>query len=94
MLHSKSFWLTAGLVPVVVLAWWLGAPLLIDKTVDEEFPFAATALVPDNMTLSEIEQTMAGMAKLDQETSEDCRMRWCRRRRLRAATFGTPIRFT
>ncbi len=71
MLHSKSFWLTAGLVPVVVLAWWLGAPLLIDKTVDEQFPFAATALVPDNMTLSEIEQTMAGMAKLDQETSED-----------------------
>lgn len=58
------------LVPVAALAWWLGSPLFLSTTVEEEFPFAGTALVPDGMTRSEVEQVMSGMAKVDQEMSE------------------------
>ena len=45
--------------PVLILAiiagWYLGSPLFIDKRVDEEFPFAITAVVPPEMTRSEVE---------------------------------------
>lgn len=58
------------LVPVAALAWWLGSPLFLSTTVEEEFPFAGTALVPDGMTRGEVEQVMAGIAKVDQEMSE------------------------
>ena len=44
MLQNKRMLLTGGsivLVAVVaVVAWWLLSPLFIDKTVEEEFPFA------------------------------------------------------
>ncbi len=30
-------------MPVAIVGWWLGSPLFIDKTVDEEFPFASRA---------------------------------------------------
>jgi len=35
-----------GLVPVAAIAWWLGSPLLMNTTVEEEFPFAFNATVP------------------------------------------------
>lgn len=31
------------LIPAIWLAWWLGSPLFLDKTVDEPFPVAAAA---------------------------------------------------
>ena len=55
------------LVPVAAFAWWLLSPLFISKTVDEEFPFAATAQVPADMTMAEVETVMETMAKMDQE---------------------------
>jgi hypothetical protein len=33
-----------------VVAWWLISPLFIDQSVDEELPFAAAAVIPDDMT--------------------------------------------
>jgi len=63
-----------GLVVVAGLAaaaWWLASPLFINKTVEEDFPFSANASIPDNMTQSEVEQVMSGMAKVDMEASED-----------------------
>ena len=58
------------LVPVLAVAWWLLAPLFIDKTVEEEFPLAANAVVPSDMTMEEAETTMSAMAKVDSEMTE------------------------
>ena len=72
-LRSKRVWLGAGivvLVPVVALAWYLLSPLFFDKTVEEEFPFAFTAEVPKDMTMSEVEDVMKTMAKVDSEMKE------------------------
>ncbi|MYC30555.1 MAG: hypothetical protein F4X65_10785, partial [Chloroflexi bacterium] len=54
------------LVPVAAFAWWLLSPLFISKTVDEEFPLAATAEIPADMTMAEVEMVMETMAKMDQ----------------------------
>ena len=54
------------LVPVVAFGWWLLSPLFLSKTVDEEFPFAATAEIPADMTMAEVETVMETMAKMDQ----------------------------
>ena len=43
--------LVALAIPLGWLAWWLGSPLFIDKTVEEDFPLAATAQIT-GMTLT------------------------------------------
>ena len=43
------------------------SPLFIDVTVEEEFPFALEAIVPDDTTREEVESAMKVMAKVDQE---------------------------
>ena len=45
-------------VPALAVAWWLGSPLFIDRVVDEPFPRAAMAVVPDNMTEEQVEEIM------------------------------------
>ncbi len=55
------------LIPVVAFAWWLLSPLFLTTTVDEEFPFAANAQIPAEMTMAEVEVVMETMAKMDQE---------------------------
>ena len=49
------------------LAWGLGSPLFINETVEEEFPFAYTAVVPADMEMEDIEMTMAVVAAMDDE---------------------------
>ena len=59
MLRRKRTLVIAGviiLVPVVVIAWWLLSPLLVNKTVEEEFPFAFNATVPLNMDRASVEK--------------------------------------
>ena len=58
------------LTPLVALAWWLGSPLFIDKTVEEEFPLAHSAVLTANITRSEVENVMAVMAQVDQAMEE------------------------
>ena len=50
----------AGIVAVAVLAvaWWLISPLFIDEVVEEGFPRAALAVIPDDMTAEEAEEVM------------------------------------
>jgi hypothetical protein len=55
------------LIPIVAFAWWLLSPLFLTNTVDEEFPFAASAEIPAGMTMTEVETVMETMAKMDQE---------------------------
>ena len=57
-------------LPIVALAWWLLSPLLVDKSVDEALPFAAQAVVPAGMTRDEVQDVMAGMAKLTRQVDE------------------------
>jgi plastocyanin len=46
------------------------SPLFIDKTVEEEFPFAFNAIVPTEMTREQVEEIMAEEAKVEQEVNE------------------------
>ncbi len=45
-------------IPAIALAWWLGSPLFLNKTVDEEFPRTVGATIPDAMTREEAEDVM------------------------------------
>ena len=58
-------------VPILALAWWLGSPLFIDQVVDEPFPRAAMALIPDDMTAEEVEQKMIEAEVTDAPAYED-----------------------
>ena len=62
---TKRNLIIAGIViaiPVLGLAWWLGSPLFIDTEVSEEFPMAAGAVVPDDMTREQVEGAMVDAA--------------------------------
>lgn len=65
-----------GLVSVPVLAvtiwlgWSLGSPLFTNVTVDEAFPFAATATVPEGMEREEVEEVLSGFSKVDSPVME------------------------
>ncbi len=58
-------------IPVLVLAWWLGSPLFIDDVVNEPFPRAAMAVIPDDMTADEVEQAMVDAETIDVTAYED-----------------------
>ncbi len=57
-------------IPVLALAWWLGSPLFINKTVDEEFPYSVGAVVPEGMTRAQVNRTMETMAMMEDVVSE------------------------
>ena len=57
-------------IPMLALAWWLGSPLFINKTVDEEFPYSVGAVVPEGMTRAQVDQTMETMAMMEEVVSE------------------------
>ncbi len=57
-------------IPVLALAWWLGSPLFINKTVDEEFPYSVGAVVPEGMTRAQVDRTMETMAMMEEVVSE------------------------
>ena len=61
---------TPVLALIIFVGYDLGSPLFINVTVEEEFPFASTALVPPDMTMAEVEEIMEGMAKVNQEMDE------------------------
>ena len=58
-------------IPLAALAWWLGSPLFIDEVVDEPFPRAAMAVIPDDMTAEEVEQKMMEAEAVDTPAYED-----------------------
>ena len=58
-------------IPVLALAWWLGSPLFVDQVVDEPFPRAAMAVIPDDMTAEEVEQKMIEAEAIDAPANED-----------------------
>ena len=58
------------LIAIGAFGWWLLSPLVFDTTVEDEFPLAEAATVPDGMTRSDVEMTMATMAKMDSPAEE------------------------
>ena len=58
---------TPVLALVIFIGYDLGSPLFTNKTVEEEFPFAFSAVVPPGMDRSDVEDIMAGIAKMDQD---------------------------
>ena len=61
---------TPGLAAAVAIGLWLGLPLFTSTTVNEEFPFAETAVVPQSMTMADVEMIMEGMSRMDQPVQE------------------------
>ena len=61
-------------VPLLIIfgfiTYDLGSPLFINKTVEEEFPFAFAAEVPTGMSMEDVEMIMSGMAEIDSEVEE------------------------
>ena len=53
------------------VAWDLGSPLFIDKTVHEEFPFSYAAEVPGEMEHEDVEKVMAAMAMVETEPMDE-----------------------
>ena len=59
-----------GLAVIITAGVWLGSPLFTNTTVDEAFPLASQAVVPTDMTRSDVEKVMADMAKQDHPMTE------------------------
>lgn len=71
--RSGRIVLGAGIVvaiPAIALGWWLGSPLFLNKTVDEEFPFTVSAVIPETMTREEAENVMVEAAAKNVASAE------------------------
>ncbi len=80
-------------IPALALAWWLGSPLFISKTVDEQFPLTVSAEVPPSMQRADVEAVMEGMAKLDSPMTEPMPPAMQSARKLSAGAFRDADRF-
>ena len=53
-----------ALIPIIWLAWWLLSPLWMDTEVAEEFPRAARAVIPADMSVAEVAERMEEAAEI------------------------------
>jgi hypothetical protein len=58
-------------IPVLALGWWLGSPLFLNKTVDEEFPRTISVEIPAGIARADVEMAMEVTAKVDAEMTEE-----------------------
>ena len=70
--RRRGVLIAAGIlaIPAIALAWWLTAPLFQDDVVDEDFPRAAAAEIPDDMTPEEVEKEMEDAEAVTVEADE------------------------
>ena len=92
LLKKRRRWILVAIIvlvpiPVLAIAWWLGSPLLIDKTVEEEFPFAHAAVVPPNMTMDDVEAVMKGMSKVESAMEDPMLARMAEATVIKTGTF-------
>ncbi|MDR7419865.1 MAG: DM13 domain-containing protein [Armatimonadota bacterium] len=52
-----------GAIVVLPIAWYLGSPLFLDKTVNEVFPMSTNATLPAGVTREQAEQEMREASK-------------------------------
>lgn len=60
--------LLGGLVIAAAAAWWLGSPLFINQTVNEQFPLSVQATLPAEVSRPESEATMVETVSATQES--------------------------
>ena len=60
MFTSKRIVIVAVIIIAVLapVAWWLLSPIFTDTTVEEDFPLAANAVIPADMTMEQAEEVM------------------------------------
>lgn len=58
-------------IPGAALAWWLASPLFIDRTVDEDFPALANAVMPTGIEMIEAQATMEAAMDAPSEVEEE-----------------------
>ena len=73
MRHKAPFIIGGTPVAIIALflAWSLASPLFTNVTVEEEFPFALNASVPEGMEREDVEMVMAGIAMVDAPVMEE-----------------------
>ena len=73
MRHRVPFIIGGTPVAIVALflAWSLASPLFTNVTVEEEFPFALDATIPEGMERTDVEMVLAGMAMVDDAVMEE-----------------------
>jgi hypothetical protein len=70
-MRRRLWWIVAVVVIVgAPIAWYLGSPLFISKTVSEAFPASAGAEVPKGMTQQQVEETMLKASKANTSATE------------------------
>ncbi len=66
-------WLWVGVIAAVIvapIAWYLGSPLFINRTVNEEFPMSMNATLPEGVTRQQAEEEMMKASKVDSMATE------------------------
>ncbi|MGH2454287.1 MAG: DM13 domain-containing protein [bacterium] len=71
-MRRRWWWVIAAVVIVAgaPVAWYLGSPLFINRTVEEAFPASTGAEVPSGMTQAQVEERMMAASK-ESTTSEE-----------------------
>ena len=90
---KRKIALILGVAGALALGWWLVSPLFFSTTVEEELPLSANAVVPDDMTRAEVEQTMSGMAKVNKDMTEDMPEKSEAPAKIKAGTLRDADRF-
>ncbi len=62
-----------AIISVSVSGWWLGSPPFINETVVEEPRFAASAVLPSDITHVKVEQSLTGITEVDSTINQVAR---------------------
>ncbi|HLE77702.1 MAG TPA: DM13 domain-containing protein [bacterium] len=70
-MRKRLWWIVAGLIVVgAPIAWYLGSPLFISRTVVEEFPLSSPGVLPEGISQREAEDTMSKAAQEEHTMDE------------------------
>lgn len=58
-------------IPILAVGWWLFSPLFLNQTVVEDFPRAATAEIPVDGTIEEVEAEMLAAEAVITESGDE-----------------------